>query len=66
MSDSKDKKIIEWRKILKSITVDQAKHDLESANSRDYIGIETKGGIKNIATAYNSFIQRLNKEIGEV
>ena len=66
MSDSKDKKIIEWRKVLKSITVDQAKHDLESANSRDYIGIETKGGIKNIATAYNSFIQRLNKEIGEV
>ncbi len=66
MSDSKDKKIIEWRKILKSITVDQAKHDLESANSRDYIGIEIKGGIKNIATAYNSFIQRLNKEIGEV
>lgn len=66
MSDSKDKKIIEWRKVLKSITVDQAKHDLESANSRDYIGIEIKGGIKNIATAYNSFIQRLNKEIGEV
>lgn len=66
MSDSKDKKIIEWRKLLKSITVDQAKHDLESANCRDYIGIVTKGGIKNIATAYNSFIQRLNKEIGEV
>ena len=35
---------------------------VSSAGLRDYKGIETSKGIKNIATIYNSFLYRLNQK----
>lgn len=62
--DSKDGKIFEWRKTLKEIIKTEAKQLIENANNRDYMGIETKeGGIKNIATSYNSFLYFLEKQL---
>lgn len=60
-SDNKEKKVAEWKNRLRSLIVKQADSIMEEGGSRDYIGIEAKTGIKNIATAYNRFLVTLNR-----
>lgn len=61
----KDQKVIEWNSALKKLVKNQAKELLYDGGSRDYLGIIANGNIKNIATAYNSFVNKLNKELEE-
>ncbi len=60
VKDSKDKKVFEWRKILKTIILKEADKILAEAGPRDYMGIVKDEKIKNIATAYNVFYKFLN------
>ena len=53
--DDKDSKIQEWRDLLKKIVKAEAEVILHQGGTRDYLGIQKDGRIKNIATAYNSF-----------
>ena len=53
--DNKDSKIQEWRVLLKKIVKAEAEVILHQGGTRDYLGIQKDGRIKNIATAYNSF-----------
>ena len=48
-------KIQEWRVLLKKIVKAEAEVILHQGGTRDYLGIQKDGRIKNIATAYNSF-----------
>ena len=61
--DSKDERVFEWRKKLKIIVLRQAENIFQSAGPRDYTGIVVNKKIKNIATAYNSFIYFLNQQL---
>ncbi len=63
VDDEKDGKVIEWRNYLKKFLILEAEDLLSSASSRDFIGVEVDGKIKNIATVYNRFIISLNKEL---
>lgn len=63
IDDDPDKKILMWNKELKNILQTQAKDILQNASSRDYKGVENNNKIINVATAYNSFIIRLNKNL---
>lgn len=63
LEDEKDKKVTEWQIILKKLVREQAGEILYSGNGRDYLGIVKDGNLKNIATAYNSFIHFLNREL---
>lgn len=56
-------KIIEWRKELKILILNQADVILNQAGNRDYMGIEKNDKIMNIATAYNSFRHFLLKTL---
>ena len=62
-NDSKDEKVLEWRKELYKIVNKQADMFFNNATSRDLKGIETNDGIKNIATSYNDFVYFLNREL---
>lgn len=66
--DNKNKKALEWRALLKETLVNEAEKLVKSAGNREYIGIEKNDKSFNVATAYNRFIYRLNKELpkGEV
>jgi len=57
----KEEKVKEWKRELKRITLMQAEEISLNASTRDYLGIEESGGIKNIAMAYNHFMSSLNK-----
>ena len=61
--DEKEKKIMEWKTILKELVQNQARAILYNAAPRDYMGIIVGEDVKNIATAYNTFSYRLNKEL---
>lgn len=56
-------KIIEWRKELKTLILNQADVILKQAGNRDYMGIEKNDKILNIATAYSSFRHFLLKTL---
>lgn len=62
-SDSKDNRIFEWSKTLKTIVLRQAEQFVKNAGPRDYTGIVDEGKTKNIATIYNSFIYSLNQQL---
>ena len=62
--DEKEIKTKEWWSVLYKLTTWEAQSILQSGSLRDYTGIEREGKIKNIATAYNTFVYFLNKEIG--
>lgn len=61
--DNKDEKIQEWLKTLKKLVVYEAEKMLKNSGTRDYIGITEKESVKNIATAFNHFMFRLNKKL---
>ncbi len=61
--DSKDNRIFEWSKTLKTIVLRQAEQFVKNAGPRDYTGIVDEGKTKNIATIYNSFIYSLNQQL---
>ena len=61
--DEKDPKIKEWRDLLKKMIKAEAKSILGQGGTRDYLGIEKDGRIKNIATAYNSFDYLLHQQL---
>lgn len=61
IDNDKDTKEIEWRNILKKSMKEYVDELVSNAGLRDYKGIETSTGVKNIATIYNSFLYRLNQ-----
>lgn len=61
IDNDKDAKEIEWRNILKKAMKEYVDELVSNAGLRDYKGIETSTGVKNIATIYNSFLYRLNQ-----
>ena len=63
LTDSKDKKVIEWREILHSIVKNRADNLLKNATMRDLRGIDKGDSVLNIAVVYNNFIRFLNKEL---
>lgn len=61
IDNDKDTKEIEWRSVLKKAMKEYVDELVSNAGLRDYKGIETSAGVKNIATIYNSFLYRLNQ-----
>lgn len=61
IDNDKDTKEIEWQGILKKAMKEYVDELVSSSGLRDYKGIETSTGVKNIATIYNSFLYRLNQ-----
>lgn len=61
IDNDKDTKEIKWRNILKKAMKEYVDELVSNAGLRDYKGIETSTGVKNIATIYNSFLYRLNQ-----
>lgn len=61
IDNDKDTKEIEWRKVFKKAMKEYVDELVSNAGLRDYKGIETSTGVKNIATIYNSFLYRLNQ-----
>ena len=61
IDNDKDTKEIEWRSVLKKSMKEYVDELVSNAGLRDYKGIETSTGVKNIATIYNSFLYRLNQ-----
>lgn len=61
--DNKDEKAKAWYKDLKGLVINQAEKIMENAGSRDFTGIVEKDSVKNIATAYNNFIMRINQKL---
>ncbi|EEI86603.1 putative CRISPR system CASCADE complex protein CasA [Anaerococcus lactolyticus ATCC 51172] len=62
-SDNKDKKIDDWYKELKKISIKQAEKIVADSGPRDYTGIIENDSVRNIATAFNFFMARINKEL---
>ena len=63
IKDDKNEKVSEWRKTLRDRVIKEADKLVSNAGNREYIGIEKNDKIFNIATAYNRFIARINKEL---
>lgn len=61
--DNKDEKAKAWYKDLKGLVINQAEKIIENAGPRDFTGIVEKDSVKNIATAYNNFIMRINQKL---
>ena len=61
IDNDKDTKEIEWRNVLKKAMKEYVDELVSNAGLRDYKGIETGTGVKNIATIYNLFLYRLNQ-----
>lgn len=61
IDNDKDTKEVEWQGILKKAMKEYVDELVSNAGLRDYKGIETSNGVKNIATIYNSFLYRLNQ-----
>lgn len=62
-TDSKDEKVIEWYSELRRILAAEVDKIIATAGDRDLIGVTEDGKVKNIFTAHNTFINRLNKEL---
>ena len=61
--DDKDEQIHWWQDALKRLVLQRACEILDAANHRDFIGItDDNDHTKNIATAYNWFCARLNRQ----
>jgi CRISPR system Cascade subunit CasA len=61
--DDKDEQIHWWQDALKRLVLQRACAILDAANHRDFIGItDDNDHTKNIATAYNWFCARLNRQ----
>lgn len=61
--DDKDEKTDEWYKELKKITINQAEKIVANSSPRDFTGIIENDSVRNIATAFNFFMARMNKEL---
>ena len=61
--DSMDKKTDDWYRKLKKITISQAEKILDDAGPRDFTGVVENDSVRNIATAFNFFMARINKEL---
>lgn len=61
--DNKDEKIEIWEKELKKLVINEAYKIVENAGLRDFMGIVENDSIKNIATAFNGFMVRINKNL---
>ena len=61
--DNKDEKAKTWYKDLKGLVINQAEKIMENAGPRDFTGIVEKDSIKNIATAFNNFMSRINSKL---
>lgn len=59
--DDKDEKIERWNATLKKLVITQAKKIVEDAGPRDFTGIIENDSVRNIATAFNSFMLRIHK-----
>lgn len=62
-NDNKDEKTEEWNKELKKITISQAEKIMADSSPRDFTGIVENDSVRNIATAFNFFMARINKEL---
>lgn len=61
--NDKDEQIHRWQDTLKRLVLQRAREILDAANHRDFIGItDDNDHTKNIATAYNWFCARLNRQ----
>jgi CRISPR system Cascade subunit CasA len=61
--ESKDEKILEWRKKLRILVLEEAEKLLNEASYRDYLGKPKDKTVVNIITLYNQFYSRLNKNL---
>ncbi|MBP2016155.1 type I-E CRISPR-associated protein Cse1/CasA [Anaerococcus degeneri] len=61
--DSMDEKTDAWYKELKKITISQAEKIVAASGPRDFTGIIEGDSVRNIATAFNFFMARINKEL---
>lgn len=61
--DSMDEKTDAWYKELKKITISQAEKIVADSGPRDFTGIIENDSVRNIATAFNFFMARINKEL---
>lgn len=61
--DNKDKKTDAWYKELKKITISQAEKIVADSGPRDFTGMIENDSVRNIATAFNFFMARINKEL---
>lgn len=61
--DSMDKKADDWYRKLKRITLSQAEKIVADSGPRDFTGIIENDSVRNIATAFNFFMARINKEL---
>lgn len=59
--DSKEDKILKWKGILRKIVIRRVKDLVSQSGNRELTGIEKDTGILNAATAYLSFMRRINK-----
>lgn len=59
--DLKDERVFQWKKMARRLVLQEAKKLAQSANIRDYRGIEQDGKVTNIATAYRDLQYRLNR-----
>lgn len=59
--DRKDQKIHVWNETLKKLVIVYAENIMKDSGSRDFTGILENDSVKNIATAFNSFMWRINK-----
>lgn len=60
---SKEKKILEWRKVFKQIVLKHAENFVYEAGPRDLKGIKKDDRTKNIFTAYLMFKNIINKKL---
>lgn len=65
-SDSMDDSVFNWKMKLYKFVMDKASKDIESSTIRDFTGVITDKGVKNIASAYNKFLYFLNIDFSEV
>lgn len=61
--DNKDEKAKAWYRDLKGLVLNQAEKIMENAGPRDFTGIVEKDSVKNIATAFNNFMSRINSKL---
>ncbi len=61
--DNKDEKAKTWHKDLKRLVINQAEKIMKNAGPRDFTGIIENDSIKNIATAFNNFMSRINSKL---
>ncbi len=61
--DSKNDKINTWKEELKTIVIGEANQIIKNSSQRDFTGRVVNDSMMNIATAFNSFMSRINKKL---